>query len=386
MLKILNKEDCCGCMACYNACPAGCIKMKCDEEGFWYPEIGSDCIQCGKCEKICPMGKHYDSLYAPEVYACINKDYAIRRESSSGGIFSLMAERIIREKGVVFGAAFSENLNIYHKGIRSIEKIAELRGSKYVQSDIKETFREAKTLLDNGVMVLYSATPCQIAGLTSFLQKEYPNLITIDVICHGVPSPMVYSKFLDELNTHNPSGINKMTFRDKQYRGWKNFSIKVDFRDGTVYQGDKHGDMFLGTFLKDYFIRSSCLSCKFKCNYHGADISLGDYWGIDKDYPEFDDGKGVSLVLINTPKGKALWREIEPGFEYVMSSLEKASKHNRCVGMTAAGSPYRDEFFAYLKSHGFRDTVLHMKAYEEIKEKQSRENRKKDKQCFWDTG
>ena len=227
MIKIKAKEDCCGCYACYNICPKECITMESDNEGFWYPKIDKDkCINCNLCEKVCPIiNKPNSSLYEKKSYAVFNKNEKIRLESSSGGIFSLLAEYVINNHGNVYGAVFDEDFNVKHVKINILQDINLLRGSKYVQSRINDIFKSIKFDLKNNKIVLFTGTPCQIAGLQSFLQKKYDNLILMDIVCHGVPSPLVWQQYINELKQNYKQNIKSIYFRDKS-TGWKTYSVK----------------------------------------------------------------------------------------------------------------------------------------------------------------
>ena len=221
------KKTCCGCTACANSCPVGAISMKRDDEGFSYPAFDMDrCISCGLCERICPILNTDENKTVNLFYAAKNEDDSERLSSSSGGVFTLLARAVIRDGGVVFGARFDDKLNVCHLMIEQESDIALLQGSKYVQSDLKDTYGIAKAKLDDGIAVLFSGTPCQIAGLRAFLRKEYDNLICVDVICHGAPSPMVYEKYIAELGLNSGGGVS---FRDKA-SGWKNFGMRLTWR------------------------------------------------------------------------------------------------------------------------------------------------------------
>lgn len=321
MIEIKNKKDCCGCAACVQICPKVCIRLVEDAEGFLYPHVDrNSCIDCGLCEKVCPIINVGGPREPLRCYAAKNKDERIRMESSSGGIFTLLAENIIDDGGVVFGARFDDKWEVVHDYTETKAGLAAFRGSKYVQSRIGNTFRQAESFLKEGRKVLFSGTPCQIKGLKLYLRKDYDNLLTVDFICHGVPSPGVWRQYLDETfrkpdrragrgkNTvlSSPKDISVITgisFRDKKL-GWKKFSFVV--RGKSAGQADKNSvllsdihqnNVYMKAFLSDLILRPSCYGCRAKGGRSGSDITIADFWGIQNIMPDFDDDKGVSLVL-----------------------------------------------------------------------------------------
>lgn len=328
MIEIKDKKDCCGCAACVQICPKACIGLVEDTEGFLYPHVDrNSCIGCGLCEKVCPIINAGEPREPLHCYAAKNKDERIRMESSSGGVFTLLAESIIDEGGVVFGARFDDKWEVVHDFTETKAGLAAFRGSKYVQSRIGNTFRQAESFLKEGRKVLFSGTPCQIKGLKLYLRKDYDNLLTVDFICHGVPSPGVWRQYLDETfwkpdrregrrkNTvlSSPKDIPVITgisFRDKKL-GWKKFSFVV--RGKSAGQADKNSvllsdmhqnNVFMKAFLSDLILRPSCYDCRAKGGRSGSDITIADFWGIQNVLPEFEDNKGVSLLIINNKNVK----------------------------------------------------------------------------------
>ena len=278
MIEIKSKEDCCGCYACYNICPKQCITMKTDNEGFWYPKIDKNkCINCNLCEKVCPIINPVKRVDSKKIaYASMNKDEQVRMKSSSGGIFSILAEYIIKNNGVVYGAGFDEDFNIKHKRILYSTDLDLLRGSKYVQSSIGDIYKQVKNDLENNNPVLFTGTPCQVEGLRSYLRKEYVNLITMDFICHGVPSPLVWEKYLKKMKKSKQENIKNIYFRNKDI-GWKLFSLKIIF-DKRIYSNDLNNDLFMKGFLQDVYLRPSCYNCKFKKINRISDITVADFF------------------------------------------------------------------------------------------------------------
>lgn len=350
MIEIKTKEDCCGCYACYNICPKECITMESDSEGFWYPKIDKNkCIDCNLCEKVCPIiNKFNGSLYEEKSYAVFNKNEKIRLESSSGGIFSILAEYVINNHGSVYGAAFDEDFNVKHIKITSLQDIELLRGSKYVQSRTNDIFKSIKFDLKNNKMVLFTGTPCQVAGLQSFLQKKYDNLILMDIVCHGVPSPLVWQQYIDELKQNYKQDIKSIYFRDKS-TGWKTYSVKFLF-DKDEYKNFGFKDIYMKGFLNDIYLRPSCYNCNFKGIERVSDITVADFWGIEKVLPKMDDDKGTSLIVIHSEKGKQLFDELSEKMILNEVNLNEAIKYNPSMIKSVKYNEKRNSFFAELSS------------------------------------
>lgn len=308
MIKITDKSRCCGCEACRSVCPRNCISMKADKEGFVYPHVDlSQCIDCKLCEKICPVLHPVSSITVPSVYAGINNDTNIRLQSSSGGIFTLIAEQVLQKNGVVFGSCFDEQWNVVHRYVETREGLSRFRGSKYVQSHIGDSFLQVKRFLEAGREVLFSGTPCQVAGLKNFLRKPYQNLLTVDVVCHGVPGPKVWQKYLHESVCkayHIRRGssfsladkIMKINFRSKE-KGWKTYHVRIEYQNGKDDSMPAAKNIYIQAFLSDLSLRPSCYACSAKLHHVQSDITLADFWGIERLHPEIDDDKGCGLIL-----------------------------------------------------------------------------------------
>lgn len=323
MIKISDKSHCCGCEACRSVCPKKCISMKADKEGFLYPEVDlSQCIDCKLCEKVCPVLHPVFSEGNPIVFAGINNDIKIRLQSSSGGIFTLLAEQVLLKGGVVFGACFDEYWNVVHSYTDTIEGLASFRGSKYVQSYIGDAFLQAKQFLEEGREVLFSGTPCQIAGLKNFLRKSYQNLLTVDVVCHGVPSPKIWRSYLHEsvcnayhikkrdLSFSFVDKITNISFRSKE-NGWKRYHVKIEYRNGEKDVVPFYNNAYMNVFLSDLSLRPSCYACPSKLHYTQSDITLADFWGVDQLHPEMDDDKGCGLILLHNDYAFALLKSLD---------------------------------------------------------------------------
>ena len=317
MIDIRHKADCCGCEACVQVCPKKCINFSRDGQGFLYPVVDRvSCIDCGLCEKVCPViNKVTPSKNIPStLYAVKSSDHAIREQSSSGGFFSLLADYVLTKGGVVYGAAFDSAFNVCHIRVDNIEQLPKLRGSKYVQSRIGQTFCECKDDLKADRLVLFTGTPCQISALGNFLRKDYDNLIMVEVVCHGVPSPMIYQQYLKEtvIKDFQDRTITKVNFRTK-IGSWKKYFFTVEYTDcGEIseYKECVTDSLYMKGFLSDLYVRPSCFECPAKNFTSGADFTIADFWGQEYTFPEFDEDKGVSAVFVNTAKAREVFNKI----------------------------------------------------------------------------
>lgn len=345
MNEIIDKNNCCGCSACLNICPVNAIVMIEDEKGFKYPVVNKEkCIACGKCKSVCPILNEIKIEIEPEAYACKNKDDKIRIKSSSGGVFSLISKEILNKNGVVFGAAWDENfLEVNHIDITKEEDLEKLRGAKYLQSNINETYRKVKKYLEDDRFVLFSGTPCQIVGLKKYLNKEYEKLILQDIICHGVPSPLVWRKYKYFSESNNK--VNNVEFRNKEVEGWNKYHVKMDFDDNTTYNVKHDDDIFMKLFLSNIVLRDSCTTCRFKTKDRISDITLADFWGINNVLPEMNDEKGTSLVIVNSDKGRRLFDEIASNMEYEKVNLNDAIKYNPSYNQISSKNKNAEAFF-----------------------------------------
>ncbi len=349
MIQIINKQQCCGCAACQQRCPKHCISMLEDNEGFSYPVVDKNlCVDCGLCEKVCHELKPYERRTPLRVLAVINHDENIRSESSSGGIFSIIAEQIIKDGGVVFGAKFDNQWQVTLDYTDSIIGLSEFRGSKYVQARTANTYAMAEKFLKNGRKVMFSGTPCQIAGLHHYLNKQYDNLLTVDFVCHGVPSPKVWGRYLDEVARDTNKVISSIEFRNKD-NGWKLFNFKLFYteNDNTYFISSCHQqNHYMRAFLSDLILRPSCYDCKAKHGSSMSDITIADYWGISKNHPEMDDDKGTGLVFVNSDKGNA-YLDLSK-CKYKDTKYSDASNHNPGLGNVTKPHMNRKKFFAVI--------------------------------------
>ncbi|MGH4139640.1 Coenzyme F420 hydrogenase/dehydrogenase, beta subunit C-terminal domain [Clostridium sp.] len=360
MINIIDKKNCSGCKACYNICPRSCIEMVVDSEGFWYPKVNeSSCVDCGLCETVCPEINIYSKKSAYEIptcYAAWNKDESSRENSSSGGVFTSIAQWIISKGGVVFGAGYNEKLEVKHSEVHTDEELAALRGSKYVQSDIDDTYNSAKKYLDAGRKVLFTGTPCQIAGLYSFISKDYANLYTCDIVCHGVPSPLVFEKYKKNMEKLHDSKIKSINFRNKK-QGWKSYCVAIEFQNHRKYSNTFVNDAYMKGFLRNYYLRPSCYSCSYAKINRSSDITLGDFWGIASKYPELDDDKGTSLLLINSDKGKTMLDACKDKIVFKECDLDHAIKGNPSIISSVKVPKGREKFFKDLNSNDFEFVI-----------------------------
>lgn len=364
MIDIVEKKDCCGCEACVQICPDKCISLSEDNEGFLYPKVKiEDCTKCGLCNSVCPVINQAKQGTPLNVYAAKNRNEEVRMKSSSGGVFTALAELIISEGGIVFGARFNEKWEVIHDYTETIEGLAPFRGSKYVQSRIGNAYLVAEDFLKQGRKVLFSGTPCQIAGLKLFLRKEYENLLTVDVICHGVPSPKVWSLYLEEISNGNckagensykyirkPVEITNIDFRDKS-TGWKKFGFVVrkkateDDKNTVLLSETLDKNVFMKGFLRNLYLRPSCHCCPSRCFKSGSDITIGDFWGVSNYYPEFDDDSGCSVIFCNDFKGLRYFNNSQQHFVYIASDLNAAYAGNTCILNSVLPNNKRVVFF-----------------------------------------
>lgn len=337
MISIKDKSQCCGCGACAQRCPKSCITMSDDEQGFLYAKVDEgSCVNCCLCEKVCPMLNPGEPRKPLATYAAIHRDEKIRLASSSGGVFTALAEYIIKQGGVVFGARFNDKWDVIHDWTETIEGVAAFRGSKYVQSEIGDNYIKAERFLKQGRQVLFTGTPCQIAGLKRFLRKDYDNLLAVEVACHGVPSPLVWHSYVKSIQ-HNRK-LHFLSFRDKS-NGWKRFNFKAKFDQTSIHEPFDE-NIYMKGFLYNLYLRPSCYDCKFKSLKSLSDLLIADFWGISLINRNLDDDKGVSLVLANSINAKLLlehlnvstflvdYSEVLPYNTALISSVTKNKYYN----------------------------------------------------------
>lgn len=360
--KIIVNELCTACASCAQRCPQQCIEMKSNEEGFEYPVIDEKkCINCGICAKVCPLNKSEDNTdkhNIPKSYAVINKNSEVRYESSSGGAFSVFAENIIDKGGIVYGCVLNKKLEAVHIGVENKQDLIRLRGSKYVQSKIGNVYKEIEEHLKNDRYVMFVGTPCQVSGLDCYLGRKYDKLLLVDFICHGVPSPLIFKEYISYIQGKYKEKVCDFKFRNKDY-GWNQTGLQLGTKyvlgsGKTVRKYPAVKDVYMNGFLSDIYLRESCYKCKFKSipkDY--ADITIADFWGINKIDKQLNDKKGTSLVLIHSEKGQKKWDEINDLVVYKEVKYEDAIRKNKSLIKSAKENRERISFFGDYKNKGF---------------------------------
>lgn len=350
MIKIKDKAKCCGCTACASICPKHCISMKEDKEGFRYPMVDASlCVDCGACENVCPVLHAGEGRKPLHCYAAKNKDAEVLKRSSSGGVFSILAQYVISEKqGVVFGAMWEDD-RVVHGAVERLEDLYKLRGSKYVQSDLRDSFNQVAVFLKDNRYVLFSGTPCEIAGLKSYLRKDYDKLFTVDLACHGVPSPKMLALYIHSLKQKYGVETLHLNFKDKS-TGWATYSVTAKSGDKFLFSERAIENIYMKGYLHELFSRPSCHDCAFKSFRSGSDITLADFWGIEKTLPDFNCFDGVSLVLCNTFKGEEILSLIAKGLDSLEVSYSGAIRNNSALVHSERPHPQRGRFFRNINS------------------------------------
>lgn len=348
MEKIIEKDKCSGCSACANICPNNAITMEQDKNGFYKPIINQNkCTNCGLCKKACPALNYTETnKNNPNTYAVWAND-EIRDKSSSGGLFTILAQYVLSKNGVVVGAAFNDNWEVEHIIINNENDLKKLRGSKYVQSKISETlYRRIKTLLENNTYVLFSGCPCQVAGLKYYLKKEYENLILVDLLCSGTPSPKALKKYLAEIS--NDENILQINFRDKKKYGWtcSHITITTSKRVITDFK-------FMHSFLSKSISNECCSQCKFATLPRQSDITIADFWGIEKFKRNWNDQKGTSMFIANNDKGENLYKLLKDKYMRTEQVPIKYAMQKVLSEPFKANTKKRDKFFKLLEDKDF---------------------------------
>lgn len=354
MIKIEDKSKCCGCSACFNICPRQAISMVADENGFKYPIVDKEkCINCGMCERICPYlnnSTSNSSLDSIKVYGGWIKDETERNNSTSGGIFTALSKWIIKNNGVVCGAAFDDELNVNHILVDNEGDLKKLNGSKYVQSNIGECFKKIKEYLIKDRYVLFSGTPCQAIGLNNYLGKQYEKLFICDIVCHGVPSPKVFNKYKNDLEKQENSKLVNINFRNK-ITGWDKYSFSCEFKNTKKLYVKASDNDYMKLFLNDIDLRETCPICKFAKLPREVDFTLGDFWGCNESYPELNkDDKGVSLILVYSEKGDKLLNALNDVF-LQKCDLLKSIKYNPSIIKHKPANKNRNKFFDFIDNN-----------------------------------
>ena len=393
MIKISNKADCCGCNACGDICSKGAISFVTDIEGFWYPKIDNNlCISCGLCEKVCPIINienlnHNDYEKPSHTFAAINKDMSVRWDSTSGGAFSALAEIMYSQGGYVSGALYNEDFSVSNFISNNNEDLIRLRSSKYLQSKAEGLYKTIQQLLCRGEKVLACGTPCQMAALRSFLHKDYENLIIVDFICRGVNSPKVYRKYLDSLEKKYGSKVVYVKAKNKEL-GWRNLTRKVTFANGDSYYGVLMEDDFRRGYHTNVFCRPSCYQCKFKGFPRIADITIADFWGVEKVDKNLDNNIGASMILLNSKKGESYFDKAKELLEYTETSLNSTFAGNPALFESISVPKIdRNAFFEDLNIQDF-DVVVEKYFPRNVPQKHTQQNKhfkifQRAKHLYW---
>ena len=356
MIKIKDPKDCCGCTACASICAHDAITMEPDVLGFLYPKVDeSKCVDCGLCEKVCQFNDNYDrsfNLEQPIAYAVRHKDIDEVMKSRSGAAFAAISDYILEQGGVVYGAGYKDHFRVAHKRATTKEERDEFRGSKYVQSDLTGVFRQVKEDLKNGLTVLFSGTPCQTVGLNAYVGNRLrENLVFVDIVCHGVPSPFIWFDYIAKIKKEDKRRIVEVDFRDKKHFGWKDHRESFILDDNSVITKNDWTTLF----YKHIMFRHSCGVCHFTNTTRPSDITLADFWGWEDAVPGFnDDDKGVSLVLLNTEKGKLFFEKASEDIEIKKVNIDDGLKLNPNLQHPSVIHPNRIQFEKDYKKHGFR--------------------------------
>lgn len=352
MAQLCGHDSCAGCGACANRCPRGCIRMEPDGEGFLYPRIDTErCVECGLCEKACPVLGFRMESGDYGTFAVHNRDENIVRASSSGGVFTALAKYTIGRGGAVYGAGFRDDWTVAHLRVDQLEQIPALQGSKYLQSDMGTAYAQAKRDLKNGLPVLFSGTPCQVAGLRQYLGREYDNLLCVDIICHSVPSPQVWRRCLQSIGI--PAAVN---FRDKR-ESWQGYYLSVSLDDGREVLVRGHENRYMRAFIQGLSTRPSCYGCRFKGANRGSDLTLGDFWGIETVCPGALHRSGTSLVLVQSERGRRVFDAVSGSLEIRQTDRGEALGGNPAYFRQAKPHPQRDVFFERLCDAPFDELV-----------------------------
>lgn len=362
MIDSLESYKCTGCKACGNVCPKSAIFFEDDNEGFWYPKILTDrCMNCGLCENVCPAinknsVKGLMRSLEPKTLEVINLDDEVRLGSTSGGVYYALAKKFINSGGFIVGCSYDHDLRgAHHEMVSDLEGLNRLYGSKYFQSDTRMIYREIKEQLDCGKNVLFCGAPCQVAGLYTYLKKDYDKLYTLDFICRGINSPKAYRAYMSELKRKYKSDIAKVHFKNKSH-GWTNLGTRVEFKNGKVYYRNRYTDPWVNGFIRgNLYMRPSCSECEYKEMPRVADLSFGDFWGLP--FSKEDAFKGVSLVFINSEKGKSLFEQCESDFKIRERDLQTALKGNPAILNKIPIGSKRKEFFNNIDSVPFSKLV-----------------------------
>lgn len=361
MPNLASEKLCTGCTACASICQKKCIEMKTNQDGFAFPQITKSafCMECGRCVQVCPiLSRSKANSTLPSAYAAFSKDILLRDESSSGGVFTEISRFIIEKMGVVYGAAYNEKFGVYHCCVDNMIDLAKLRGAKYSESYLGNTLLDILKRVKQNQYVLFTGTPCQVAGLKAFLKKKYDNLICIDFVCHGIPSPMVWKEYLKYRSKRDAQGELPIAINLRsKASGWSKYQYSnlFQYENNNVYCDVSSRSLFMNLFVGDYISRCSCENCSFKGYNRISDITLGDFWGIWNIAPEMDDNKGTSVVLVHSDKGKNMWNDIKHRLVFKQVTLEQASQENPSMLVSSKSKKDRDKVLKMIQNGGIEE-------------------------------
>lgn len=358
MIQIDDKKQCCGCTACESICPKKAIKMLPDEEGFLYPHVEeTKCIQCGLCEKTCPIINTKKSDQEPKGYIVRNTDKEIVQDSTSGGVFTAIANYVLDKQGVVYGVGYDSSMRVIYKKAENKSEIAEMRGSKFVQSYIVGIYEDVKQTLGSGRLVLFTGTPCQVAGLINFLRKKPDNLYCVDFICRGVASPLLWENYLQAMQDKYKSAISFVKFKNKTY-GYHATTMKVDFQNGKTYKASGRIDPMMKSYVNELASRPSCAACSFKSERHISDLTMFDCYHYSAITRKKDDNKGYSSLFVNSYVGEKIIESIAKSIEMTAVDYHELTKWNGIMVCNSA-KPHsrRDEFYSYISTMTIHEAI-----------------------------
>ena len=371
-MKILeNKKACCGCFACFNSCPVHAIEMLSDNEEFKYPVINEDiCIQCNKCKQVCPILQQLKRNTQEKAYIAYASNEEERMSSSSGGAFAVFAKYILLSGGSVCGATYNEKMEVEHCIITSTEELYQLKGTKYVQSNVNNVYEQIRLLLKKDVNVLFSGTPCQVAGLKSFLRKDYDNLICIDLICHGVPSPEIWKDYLSSININKD--VKHVNFRYKNLDK-KTTQIAYYLDDNSIVLEEKNDSLYMKGFIQNLYVRPSCFDCRFKGNNRMSDITIGDFWSAKEFHADMADDYGNSAIIIRSDKGQSLLEAVKNELVIKDATIKEVVTWNECLVESTKMNEKRKEFYERWRKEPLQ-SILEDLTKKEMSEKAKEKN------------
>lgn len=358
MIDITDKRDCCGCTACETACSTHAISLKPDSEGFLYPDVNSElCVDCSVCERVCPILLKDEKPLENKplkVFALHNKDNDIWYKSSSGGVFYSLCINCLKNGGIVYGAEYSDDFTVVHRGEITIKGVLKFRGSKYVQSDLTGVFKNIKNALDRKQEVLFSGTPCQVEGLKGYLRKPYSNLILVDILCHGVPSPKIFADYIKFINRNSLGRLKHINMKDKTF-GWGYQNLRLFFTGRRSEFNTPLSNLWNKIFYDHIANRPACSKCRFTNYSRPGNLTLGDFWGIERSNKRFHSDAGISLLFVNNQKGLSIWEKIANSFDYVESNVDECRQPALCQPQPEADD--RKEFWEEYIKDGFESAM-----------------------------